>query len=93
MLRWTNLLSLKKKLLKKWIVAMKKPEIFTSVLWDLADPFLFNVNVSEEESDKIYEEVLKLMKKNYSVPETYLDWRDLTFDAMEKLGYELTPED
>jgi len=72
---------------------MKKPEIFTSVLWDLADPFLFNVNVSEEESDKIYEEVLKLTKKNYSVPETYLDWRDLIFDAMEKLGYKLTPEE
>lgn len=72
---------------------MKKPEIFVSVLWDLADPFLFNANISDEESDRIYEEVLKLMKKNYSIPETYLDWRDLTFDAMEQLGYELVPEE
>ena len=72
---------------------MKKPEIFVSVLWELAAPDLFDVSISDEESDRIYEEVLKLMKKNYSIPETYLDWRDLTFDAMEQLGYELVPEE
>lgn len=72
---------------------MKKPEIFTNVLWELAAPDLFDVSISDEASDEIYEEVLKLTKKNNSIPETYLDWRDLTFDAMEQLGYELVPEE
>jgi len=72
---------------------MKKPEIFTQVLWDLAAPDMFDISISDEEADRIYDTVLKLSKKEFKFPETYLDWRDITFDAMETLGYELPEED
>ena len=71
---------------------MKKPKIFDQVLWDLAAPDLFNVSLNEEEQDEIYEKVLDLTKKEYEIPETFLDWRDITFEAMERLGYELPEE-
>lgn len=72
---------------------MKKPEIFTQVLWDLAAPDMFSVSISEEESDKIFDAILRLTAQRDEFPETYLDWRDITFDAMESLGYELSEED
>lgn len=72
---------------------MNKPKIFTEVLWDLAAPDMFNLNLSEEEIDRIYEKVLNLTKKEYNMPQSFLDWRDITFDAMESLGYELPEED
>ena len=72
---------------------MKKPSIFIEVLWNLAAPDFFNINLSEEEIENIYGEVLRLTKSEYEPPKTFLDWRDITFEAMENLGYELPDED
>ena len=72
---------------------LDKPEIFTQALWDLAAPDMFNLYLSNEEIDRIYEKVLELTKWEYMLPRTFLDWRDITFDAMERLGYELPEEE
>lgn len=66
-----------------------KPVIFREVLWELQAPDLFNVILSEKEIDQIYEQIVKDTKMG-DWPENFLQWRDATFDAMEKLNYELS---
>jgi len=71
---------------------MKKPKNFTDALWDLCEPDLFGVILSDWEIDEIWNELVRQTKKT-GFPESYLDWRDAAYDAMIELGYELTPED
>lgn len=71
---------------------MSNNPTFKSALFDLCAPDLFNVALSAEEVDQIYDKVVANTKKTYVFPNTYLEWRDAAYDAMEELGYELSPE-
>lgn len=64
---------------------------FRSALTDCCDPELFDVILSDEEIDEIWDEFVRRTKKS-GIPETYLDWRATVYDAMVELGYELQPE-
>lgn len=71
---------------------MSNNPTFRSALVDLCDRELFDVILSDEEIDEIYDQVVANTKKTYVFPSTYLEWRDATYDAMVELGYELSPE-
>ena len=67
---------------------MNHPTIFQEVLYELSAPDMFDVSLSPEEEDAIYDRIVKDSRRSVW-PKTFLDWRDAAYDAMEELGYQL----
>lgn len=66
----------------------RKPKLFLEALSHLCEPDMFNVILTEQEEDNVFETTIRLSQKQKLIPTNFLEWRDLVYDAMEIIGYE-----
>lgn len=65
----------------------RKPKLFLEALHHLCGPDMFNVALTEQEEDNVFETTIRLSQKQKLIPTNFLEWRDLVYDAMEIIGY------
>lgn len=67
----------------------RKPKLFLEALYHLCEPDMFNVTLTEQEEDNVFETTIRLSQEQKLIPTNFLEWRDLVYDAMEIVGYKI----